>query len=503
MCPDHVPTAPQVDPLPPVPAAPRRATDPVAAVAGNATMLGIGYMLMRRPIPAAVAMTGTGFLLWSAAVQTENPLWRILLPVWGLAMILHTWWVTRRTRTERLVDLAEPDPARRSRIFAVTAVSLVLLTVGWFRLDAWWIAHDAQTAHAEGDCERATTALAGLDAVHRVAFGPITLRGEEEREACDLLLTALDAAPAEAAESIEDYMAHPGALWDGAGPKRAEFLLDTAMGPGEPRLPVIEDAFGQLSATLERLPDQSGAVRATAEGFMADLAEAPPCHGHKVDSWLAARSWDEPELAEPVAAAADQVPVRLLGCAQDRAESGGTEAAGILFREFLTGYPGHELAGEAADGILDSGSYCADPVAYQGAPEYAGEGPHPMRMMGAWGPEGRGFPASWLAETADETALVVCVEAEVGEFQDSCQYSSSSGGTLWGVFFAHEFTIKAYEFRTGELASEYTREIGDPCPDRLDGTYSSIYLSVSDDMLTMASEYTDEDFREMFSDLVN
>ncbi|WP_205328265.1 hypothetical protein [Glycomyces sp. YM15] len=39
--------------MPPRPAPPRRATDPVVATAGNATMLGIGYLLMRATRPAS------------------------------------------------------------------------------------------------------------------------------------------------------------------------------------------------------------------------------------------------------------------------------------------------------------------------------------------------------------------------------------------------------------------------------------------------------------------
>jgi hypothetical protein len=503
MYPAHVPTAPHVEPRPPAPLRPRRATDPVVAIAGNATMLGIGYMFLRRPILVALALTGTGFLLWSAAVQTENPLWRFLLPGWGLAMIVHAWWLTRRTPNEQLVDLVEPDPARRSRIFATTAAALVLLTVAWFRFDAWWIVHDAETAHAEGDCERATAELESLDAVHRVAFGPIVLRAEEEQEACDLLLAALGEAPAAAASTIAAYIEHPGALWEGAGPQRAAFLFDAAMAEDDPALTVVQDAFAQLSATLEQFPGESGTVRATVESFMADLTEVSACKGYKVDDWLAGRDWGEPALTEPVAAAADQVPTRMLGCAQDRAATGDIEGAGILFREFLTGYPDHELAGEAADGILASGSYCTNPVAYPGAPEYGGGGPYPMQMVGTWGSEGRGFPDAWLATTADETALVVCVDAEVGEFQDSCQYRRPSGGTFWATFYAHEFSIKAYEFRTGTLVEDYTREIGNPCPDRLDGTVSSIYISMSDTFLSMASEYSDADFRDMFAPLMD
>ena len=74
---------------------------------------------------------------------------------------------------------------------------------------------------------------------------------------------------------------------------------------------------------------------------------------------------------------------------------------------------------------------------------------------------------------------------------------------LLGVFYAHKFTIKAYEFKTGKLVEDYTREIGNPCPNELDGTFNTIYLYSSDTMLMMASEYTDADFREMFADLVS
>jgi hypothetical protein len=467
-------------------------------------MLGIGYMFMRRPILAALALCGTGFLLWSAAVQAERPLWRYLLPAWGLVMILHAWWLTRRTQTERLVALAEPTPVRRARFFAVTAAAIVLLTVTWFRLDAWWIAGDAETAHARGDCEGATAAIDELDAVHRVAFGPAVLQAEEEREACDLLLTALDEsaeAPTDAAATIEAYLEHPGARWDGAGPKRAEFLLDAAILDSSPNLSTVEEAFTQLSATLEAHPGQSGNVEDTVERFMADLESAPSCTGYTIDDWLAAQEWDAKELTEPIAAAAGQVPVRLLGCAQERAES-DTVSAGILFREFLTAYPDHELAGAAADGILASGSYCANPVAYPGALSADGAGPHPMQLVGGWGAEGRGFPDSWLGATAAETALVVCVDAEVGEFQETCQYRRPSGDTFWAGFFAHRFTIKAYALQTGEVVADYAREIGNPCPDTLDGTYSTIYFSISDTSMTMASEYSDADFRGMFNDLM-
>jgi hypothetical protein len=126
-----------------------------------------------------------------------------------------------------------------------------------------------------------------------------------------------------------------------------------------------------------------------------------------------------------------------------------------------------------------------------------------MQLVGAWTAEGRGFPDSWLATTAAETALVVCVDAEVGEFQESCRYRRPDGSTYWAGFFAHRFTIEAYSLKTGELVDEYAREIGDPCPNTLDGTFTTIYFSYSDTSMTMASEYSDEDYRNMFAGLMD
>jgi len=120
---------------------------------------------------------------------------------------------------------------------------------------------------------------------------------------------------------------------------------------------------------------------------------------------------------------------------------------------------------------------------------------------GGWGTGGRGFPDSWLGTAADGTELAVCVDAEVGEFQEFCRYSGSSGTVdVW--FFAHLFTIKAYELRTGELVADYTREIGDACPDTMDNTFETVYLSWSGSSMSLASEFTDADFRGMFSGIV-
>ncbi|MEU6246727.1 hypothetical protein [Glycomyces sp. NPDC047010] len=493
------PIGPQAAPPPPPPQPPRSAADPVAAVAGNATMLGIGYMLMRRPVLAAAALCGTGFLVWSAAVQVENPLWRFMLPAWGLAAILHAWWLTRRTVPSPLVD---PSGAvRRLRYFAVTAAALVLLSLGWFRIDAWWTVHDAEAAQAAGDCADAVAALDTLDAVHRVAFGPVTVRADEEREACEILLAALEEAPSEAAAGLAEYLEHPGALWDGAGPERAARLLEAAAAGGALDLTDVGNAFAQLETVLDETPGQAGAVRGVVEAFMADLADMPPCHGYAADHWLAEQDWDATELTEPVAAAAADAPVRTLRCGQEWADGGDLEEAAVLYREFLAEYPGHELAAEAADGVLDTGSYCADPVAYTGAPAYSGRGPHPMRLQGTTS-EDRGFPAGWLGADAAGTELVVCVTAEVGDFQDSCRYQRSDGSLLWATFYAHRFNITAYELRTGEAVADYSRQIGEPCPDTMDGTYSTVYFSYYGDFMSLASEYTDAEFRGMFSGIV-
>ncbi|MFE1397221.1 hypothetical protein ACFW53_04695 [Nocardiopsis dassonvillei] len=501
------PPPPQQDP-------PSRATpsaehgpDRLSVVLGNATLLGIGYMLMRRPRSAIVSLVGSVVLLSLIAYLPHVLAWRLLLPVWWAAVVAHTWWLAPRGRP---LLRGAGKAAWRGR--ALTAACLLLVLFAWVRLDTWTIVRDAGAAHTDGDCERAVASLRWLGPAHSVAHAPSAARGEREREACELLLSALSTTnrPAEA-EALREYLDHPGALWDGAGPERAELLLGEALEDGEaaegapPALAMVQEAFSQLSATLRSAPGQSERVRAVVESFLTDLVGAEPCTAKEIDAWLFAQTWEEPELAETTASQADQVPVRMFGCAEALRHT-QVEASMVGYQEFLTAHPEHELAVRAAEALLSDGGYCDHPAAYPGAAAYEGGGPHAMWMSGL-DPDDHGFPDSWQAATPDDTALVVCVEGpERGGYQETCYYEPGEDqvlplyGTSVGVdFYASEFTVRAYELRTGELVEEYSEEIGDPCPDVLE--YDSYYLdSVPSEY---DSDYSDAGIRAVFDRLMD
>lgn len=502
--PENPPPAPQ--PEPPAEHAPDR----FSVILGNATLLGIGYMLMRRPRLAIVSLIGSISLLSLIALYPHVVVWRLLLPVWWVALVLHAW---QSAPNARPVFFSERSPVWLQRVLA--AACLMLVSLAWLRIDTWTIVRDAETPHADGDCERAVSSLRWLSTAHGTAYGSLVSRGESEREACELLLTALDESEGPAsATGLGAYLDHPGALWEGAGPRRAELLLDEALGEirwggvkvledDSPAWGTVEEAFAQLSTTLQDKPGQSEPVSAVVESFLADLAKAPPCKAKEIDTWLLAQTWEEPELAASIAPEADQLPARMFHCADDLSAA-DTDAA---YQEFLTAYPEHELAVRAAEALLSDGGYCDHPAAYPGASAYEGGGPHAMWMLGM-DPEEYGFPDSWLADTVDRAALVVCVEGpERGSFQQTCYYEPGENQQLTSLegfaevdFYASEFTVKAYELRSGELVGDYSAEIGDPCPGELSYTNRHGFDIVPS---KYNSDYSDADVRSIFAPLVD
>lgn len=268
---------------------------------------------------------------------------------------------------------------------------------------------------------------------------------------------------------------------------------------------MLEDAFTQLSATLQDTPGQSERVESIVESFLAELDQVTPCDAKEIDEWLLARTWREPELADPIAPEAELLPTRMFDCAQ-RLRGTDSEAAAALYQEFMTAYPEHERAAEAAEDYFANADYCERPAAYPGAPPYEGPGPHTMRTFGV-DPDEYDFPDSWRADGVDDTVLVVCVEGpDRGSHQQSCPYEPGADQVLAPNqtfvqvdFYASKFTVRAYEFRTGELVEDYTEEIGEPCPDEL--LYDSYFLdSVPSEH---NSDYSDAQLRSVFDRLMD
>jgi hypothetical protein len=487
-----------------------RPVDPVAAVAANATALGLGYMLMRRTRLAAAAMAGTFFLLFALAADPDDLPWRILFGVWWLLMCLHAWYLTRRS---------EPHPGtrRRDRILAVTAAALVLLTVIGFRWDAWQMVRGAETAHAEGDCVEAAAALDRFDAGHRIAYGGIDDERAAQLAACALLEQARTEGGAAGAATMAEYLDHPAALWDGAGPERAAMLFLAARVGGDPAT-TLAPGFEQLTETLDTEPGQADAVRSTVEDLMADLDDdTPACNAVAVDDWISAQTWEAPELTEPIAAAAAAVPLHLLACARAEATVDDLTGAQDAYQRFVVDYPDHaefqaatdelyavdsEIEFEHVQGLLTADEYCQAPAPWRDAPAYSGRSPHPMWVIGL-DPDAYGVSESWTSGTVEETEIVVCVDGpKQGRHLETCYYENdlSSYFPHQVSFYTARFDVKVFALRTGEQVDSYTVHFdGDPCPQTL--YYNSYGYTDFGPPGEIEAEVSDKEVRSVFERL--
>ncbi|WP_369369779.1 hypothetical protein AB1046_13280 [Promicromonospora sp. Populi] len=495
-------------PSPPEPVEPPTA-DRLAVLLGNATLLGLGYVFLRRWGLLAAALAGTLVLLIILAAAPGSPGWLIVLAVWWLAMIAHGWWLTRP---------AQITPAERpltQRIVAGAVVLALVVAVVGLRINTTRTVDAAADAHAAGDCGRATELLERIGPTDRVVDGSTALEGEADLEACGLLLDAL--APGEqelvAAAELQVYMDNPRALWDGAGPKRAEHLLNAAYVSGQIDQESLEAGFEQLTTTLDEVPSQAGQVESVAETFLANLAEDPDnCAARDVVEWVDAQGWEAPALAEPVAAASGEVPRRVLECARDLSDADELTASRHAYEAFLHDFRADERADAASDelydvitgiqrknvrGLLTAQRYCANPSPYRGAEPYRRSGANPMRVYGI-NPEAHDFPGSWLAESLEDMVLVACVDGpKDGSYQETCLYESDANPFGEDVrFYASRFDVKLYEIRTGRQVAAFSDEFGEPCPPSIVVESFLVDFFVPPD--TKRSSFTSAELRGMF-----
>ncbi len=476
------PAGPPEDPWSSVTVRPERPTaDRLAVLLGNATLLGLGYAFLRRWGLVATALAGTALLVIILAVAPGSPGWLIVLAVWWLAMLAHGSWLTRAQRGE-----PTGRPMTQRIVAGVVVVALAATVVG-LRIGTAQTVDDAAEAHAAGDCERATELLDDIGPTDRVVYGSKALDGEADQETCWQLLRALDLAEQdpprllEAAAGLQVYMDDPRALWAGSEVRRAELLLDAAYDADYVDQESLEAGFEQLTTTLDAHPDLADQVSQTVAAFLADLAEDPDnCAARDVVEWVDGQGWEPSALAEPVAAASDEVPRRILECARDLSDADELTASRHTYEAFLHDFRADHRADDASDelydvitgiqrkevrGLLTAGRYCANPSPYRGADPYQRSGGNPMRVYGIH-TEAHDFPRSWLADSLADMVLVACVDGpKEGSFQDSCLYESDA--SPWGSevrFYASRFDVKLYEIRTGRRVAAFSDEFGEPCP---------------------------------------
>ncbi|MFJ2199811.1 hypothetical protein [Streptomyces violaceusniger] len=169
------------EPAPPAP----RPHDPLAVALGNASLLGVGYLLLRRRGLAVLAVAVTVVLV-SLLVSTASPSYEVAVGVWWTAVIAHGWFLTRAGAGPGVGRGA----LRGQRLVALGVTLPVLLAVGLLRFDASRVGESVAEARERGDCAKVESARGGVWFGHRMADAPLTARGDENVEDCRRLETA-------------------------------------------------------------------------------------------------------------------------------------------------------------------------------------------------------------------------------------------------------------------------------------------------------------------------
>lgn len=444
---EALPVLSDVDTRPPGPA------DPFAVALGNASLLGIGYLLLRRTWLAVLTLVVTVTLVIVLTESTPAVWLEVVVVLWWAALVAHGWFLAR----------PRPRPVRPwgQRAVALAVTVPVLAAFGVLRFDAAGIEDDVTTARGAGDCRQAVTATDQLGFGHRVVDAPLVARAEETVAACERL-------------------------------RAADKALGVAL-TGD--IDALETGFATLSEVLAERPGHERMVATTLDGFLDRLPKVDSCLATKVTDWLR-----EHKPGGALAPAADIVPrvapQAVVGCGDRLMAASDWGVARDHYQQLLDEYPEHELAPTAQQGVrkatlaieLDNvrgllapaGSlprYCDSPAPYSGAAPYVPNRPNRALVYGSE-PNTNKIPPGWLARDVTDAVVVICAgESEYGAAVDTCLYDSTSdpGVSGWVTFRKIAIPLRVFEVRTGRQVASFKLEIGGgSCP-----TFLSWYGSVT------------------------
>jgi hypothetical protein len=441
---------------PPRPKLPPRPVDPLAVAVGNASLFGVGYVLLGRK-GLAVATTLVTAVLVVVLGPIAHAVWlEFVVVLWWLALIAHGWFLAR-TRPR-------PNQARTQRLVALAVTVPVLLAFGLLRFDAERIDTATTQARAAGDCAQARTATDRLWFGHRLVDAPVAASTDETVAACDQLSTAA------------------GELTDG-------LTGDTGS---------LKAGFADLSAVLTGPSGHETMVATTLGDFLDKLPVENPCDTKAITDWLRG----EKPRGAVLGAATDIVPgiapAAIVECADTYMKGNNWTEALRDYQQLLKQYPNHKLAPKAKAGatkatqaielarlrtlLTSSGGtepeYCATPSPYSAAAPYAAGRPNRALVFGNTAHTGK-IPPGWLARDAAEAVVVICAgETEYGTPVETCPYESKIGlyGSTDVTFRKIAIPTRVFEVRTGKLVADFKVEIGGAsCPNILE--YTSIGYS--------------------------
>ncbi|MGH3377510.1 MAG: hypothetical protein ACRDP6_22495 [Actinoallomurus sp.] len=416
--------------------------DPLAIALGNASLLGVGYLMLGRRRLAVAAGVVTVVLL-SVLLSVAGTWCEVLVFIWWMAVIAHGWSLAGG-RTHLVA-------VRRQRLVALGVTLTVLLVVGLLRFDASRVERNVTEARESGDCAKVLNAQDGAWFGVRVANAPLTARGGRTAKACRRLRTA-----------------------------RAE--LTTGL-TGD--VDALKAAFDTLASVLAE-PGNDKTVDTALNGFLSGLPAEKPCDTAAVTDWLRHRQPSHTALDRSAGAVPRTAPAALVGCGDGLMTGKDWEKARTRYQQLLDQYPGDGLTAKARDGVkratlsielanvrgllegpADSRpEYCSKPAKYSGAAPY-GKGTSRAMFFGNDKYTDK-LPARWRTTNAAHAVLVVCADdREHGTAVQTCPYRSNRSPyrTTYVTYRKIAIPVKVYELRTGKRVADRKVEIGGrSCP---------------------------------------
>ncbi|MGW0707147.1 hypothetical protein ACWD4G_14515 [Streptomyces sp. NPDC002643] len=430
----------------PVPAGTRSTYDPSAVALGNASLLGVGYLILRRRGFAVAAVTVTLVLVVRIA-STASPSYEIAMVVWWEAVTVHGWFLARRGAGGR--GAGARGGRLGQRLVALGVTLPVLLAMGFLRIEAAGIERSVTGARERGDCAEVARAQGRVGFGHRLADAPSTAAGDEAVRTCGRL---------EVAE----------------GELNVALVGDTA---------ALGRGFRTLASILAR-PGNEKAVEATLDEFVGDLPTADACAAVTVIDWLRDRGLGDDLLDRSAATAQRAAPAALVGCGDDLMRGSEWKDARAHYERLLDQYPDDDLTSRAGQGVekatrnieldtvrrllasedYEQPEYCSHPVRYSGAAPL-GQGVNRALFPGDDEYAGR-LPDSWKADGPEDAVLVVCVgDGTYGSAVRTCPYEYGSGSVTDVTFHKIAMPVKVYELATGKLVTDREIQIaGSRCP---------------------------------------
>ncbi|WP_433179850.1 hypothetical protein [Actinoallomurus sp. CA-150999] len=454
-----------------------RVHDPLAVAVGNASLLGVGYLMLGRRRLAVAAGVVT-VVLFSVLVSVARPWFEVVMLLWWAAVIVHGWFLAGG-RTNRVA-------VRRQRLVALGVTGSVLLVLGLLRFDATGIERSVADARADGDCTKVLTAQHKVWFGHRMADAPLTARGDKMAQACHRLHTA-----------------------------RAD--LTAGLLTADPLR--LKAGFGILAAVLSE-PGNDRTVSAVLNGFLSGLPTNSHCRTASITDWLRHRRPSHNALDRSADTATQTAPAALVACGDDLMAAKDWTNARMRYQQLLDQFPGDERTAKAREGVTqatlkielanvrrllegdtdEQPEYCSKPAKYSGAPPYGG-GTNRALFYGNDHYTDK-LPSSWRTTDPAHAVLVVCADDEdSGSAVETCPYRSRSSGTVSDVTF-HKIAIpvKVYELRTGRLVAKRKVQIdGESCPSTISySDFGGIDTGPPDQDVTPSKA----DVRDAFSPLI-